>query len=149
VRTNNAQTIDIKVSKIMQWARVRGNGALYGRSRNSIALRLALSCEKTSNLAACRILLNIGNVIIYSCSQFITPHDILFEGVDKTFGFCTTVPNPLLTTYQSLFMEFFCTFFLLCMVCGAFDPRSNSQVDTLPLKFAFAIVGITLTAVSI
>ncbi|KAK7579614.1 hypothetical protein V9T40_000243 [Parthenolecanium corni] len=88
----------------------------------------------------------LGACLGYQLLTFITPHDIVFHGVDKSFGFCTTVPNPLLSTMQSLFMEFFCTFFLVFMVCGAFDPRSNSQPDTLPIKFSFAIVGIVLTA---
>lgn len=99
----------------------------------------------------CNYKINTDEIVSYEPRdffQFITPHDIVFHGVDKSFGFCTTVPNPLLSTMQSLFMEFFCTFFLVFMVCGAFDPRSNSQPDTLPIKFSFAIVGIVLTAVN-
>ena len=72
---------------------------------------------------------------------------MLLHGVDPAFGFCASVPNPLLSTAQSLFMEFFCTFFLVFVVCGAFDTRGDSRADTLPIKFAFAVVGIALTAV--
>lgn len=60
-----------------------------------------------------------------------------------------TLPHTLLTTLQALAIETIITTVLIIIVCAVWDKRNADKSDSVPLRFGFVIVAISMVAVSI
>nr|AHI85749.1 aquaporin 3 [Lygus hesperus] len=59
-------------------------------------------------------------------------------------GFCTTHPNPDVTTSQAFAVEFFLGFFLSLCLCHVLDKRASQQHGLVFAKFAVLVVALAL-----
>lgn len=81
--------------------------------------------------------------------KLVTPA-LIFRPEDKEGpGVCSTVPNPDITTFQALLVEFLATTVLILVCCGVWDPRNSQNSDSIPLRFGFTITALALVTVSI
>ncbi|KAK9670759.1 Major intrinsic protein, partial [Popillia japonica] len=62
-----------------------------------------------------------------------------------TDGLCVTVPNPLVTEVQAVFLEIIATMALVLVVCTVWDPRTYGQFDSLTLKLGLMIATIFIS----
>ncbi|KAJ8942290.1 hypothetical protein NQ318_005608 [Aromia moschata] len=61
-------------------------------------------------------------------------------------GFCMTLPHSLITTLQALAIETIITSVLIIVVCAVWDKRNADKPDSVPLRFGFVIVAISMVA---
>lgn len=61
-------------------------------------------------------------------------------------GFCMTLPHILLTPIQALAIEIIITATLIIVVCAVWDKRNEDKPDSVPLRFAFVVAGISMVA---
>ncbi|KAG5882002.1 hypothetical protein JTB14_035289 [Gonioctena quinquepunctata] len=61
-------------------------------------------------------------------------------------GFCMTLPHSLITPIQALAIEIIITTTLIIVVCAVWDKRNAHNSDSLPLRFGFVIVAISMVA---
>lgn len=90
----------------------------------------------------------LGAFMGFGLLKILTPPEIFDPSNGTTIGLCSTVPHPSLTEFQALSIEFLATTVLIFTVCGVWDPRNATCIDSLPLRFGFAITAIGSVAVS-
>ncbi|XP_074032759.1 aquaporin AQPAe.a isoform X2 [Leptinotarsa decemlineata] len=61
-------------------------------------------------------------------------------------GFCMTLPHSLLTPIQALVIETIITATLIVVVCAVWDARNADKPDSVPMRFAFIVVAISMVA---
>ncbi|GJQ70300.1 hypothetical protein Trydic_g22738 [Trypoxylus dichotomus] len=62
-----------------------------------------------------------------------------------TDGLCVTVPNPLVSEVQALFLEIIGTTAMVLLVCSVWDPRNHGLFDSLSLKLGLMIATIFIS----
>lgn len=83
--------------------------------------------------------------------QLITPTESLYlsrSEMNVTHAFCTTVPNPGISTFQAFIVEYFATSILILICCGVWDKRNANKHDSAPIKFGLAITAIAVPLVN-
>lgn len=91
----------------------------------------------------------LGALVGYGLLKALTPEKAFSETAGE-HGFCATVPivNDL-NPFQLLMLEFIATTFLITLCCSVWDPRNAAQIDSIPLKFGFAVTILSFVFVSI
>ncbi|KAJ8942301.1 hypothetical protein NQ318_005619 [Aromia moschata] len=93
--------------------------------------------------------------IVYVVAQFLGAlfgFAILKELMPKDYvkpGFCMTLPHSLISHQQALIIETLITTILIMVVCAVWDKRNTDKPDSVPLRFAFIVVAISMVAVSL
>lgn len=90
----------------------------------------------------------LGAFMGFGLLKTITPPEIFDPSNGTAIGLCSTVPHPALTEFQALSIEFLATSVLVFTICGVWDPRNAKCIDSVPLRFGFAITAIGSVAVS-
>ncbi|KAL0280364.1 UNVERIFIED_CONTAM: hypothetical protein PYX00_001676 [Menopon gallinae] len=81
----------------------------------------------------------IGGILGYGAILSLYPAQ---SNMNVTHGFCTTVPNPGISTFQAFLVEFFASSILILICCGVWDKRNANKHDSAPIKFGLAITAI-------
>ncbi|XP_056634906.1 aquaporin AQPAn.G-like isoform X2 [Diorhabda sublineata] len=81
-----------------------------------------------------------GAILGFGLLKVLMPSDYYKD------GFCMTLPHTLLTPMQALAIETIITATLIIVVCAVWDKRNEDKSDSVPLRFAFVIAGISMVA---
>ncbi|KAJ8911830.1 hypothetical protein NQ315_012560, partial [Exocentrus adspersus] len=82
----------------------------------------------------------LGAILGFSLLKILIPDDYFNP------GFCMTLPNNLITSLQALAIEIIITTILIVVVCAVWDKRNIDKPDSVPLRFGFVIVAISMVA---
>lgn len=80
----------------------------------------------------------IGATIGYRALIALTPSKAIGYSAGQ-YGFCQTAPNDELTEVEVFACEYIATTVLITLCCGAWDPRNNTNQDSIGIKFGFTI----------
>lgn len=89
----------------------------------------------------------IGATIGYGMLKALTPYKVFNENAGE-YGFCATVPQADLNTFQVFMHEYMATMFLITLCCSVWDQRNAKNTDSIPLKFGLAIMVLSMIFVS-
>ncbi|CAH1953461.1 unnamed protein product [Acanthoscelides obtectus] len=90
----------------------------------------------------------LGSLTGYGLLKTLVPQEYIKRSQDNV-SLCSPEPNPKLQDAQIVFMEFLLTFFLVLIVCSAWDNRNSTKLDSLAIKLGLAVAGLALVGVSI
>ncbi|XP_058834355.1 aquaporin AQPAn.G-like isoform X2 [Topomyia yanbarensis] len=85
-----------------------------------------------------------GGLVGFGLLTGITPSEIFSIALDVGQGTCVTAPHDDLTTFETFTVEFFLTGILVWANVGIWDPRNRKNTDSVPLKFALIVGGISI-----
>lgn len=89
----------------------------------------------------------IGATVGYGMLKALTPNRVFNENAGE-YGFCATVPQADLNTFQVFMHEYMATMFLITLCCSVWDQRNAKNTDSIPLKFGLAIMVLSMIFVS-
>lgn len=86
-----------------------------------------------------------GAFMGYGLLITLTPDNL----IEKTSGsFCVTKPHLSVSLQNAFLIEFIATATLIWFCCGVWDPRNQKSQDSVPLRFALAVAGLSSATVS-
>ncbi|CAH1953463.1 unnamed protein product [Acanthoscelides obtectus] len=85
----------------------------------------------------------LGSLTGYGLLKTLVPQEYIKRSQDNV-SLCSPEPNPKLQDAQIVFMEFLLTFFLVLIVCSAWDNRNSTKLDSLAIKLGLAVAGLAL-----
>lgn len=103
----------------------------------------------------CALLINVVTplmAVVYVIAQFagaILGYALLKVLIPDYYikpTFCMTLPLERVTTIQALAIETIITTVLIIIVCAVWDKRNADKPDSVPLRFGFVIVAISMVA---
>lgn len=94
--------------------------------------------------------LDLYLVPLYSLAQILgglIGYGFIIALLPETYtdGLCVTVPNPLVTEVQALFLEIIGSTALVLLVCTVWDSRNHGLFDSLALKLGLMIATIFIS----
>ncbi|XP_053674596.1 aquaporin AQPAn.G-like [Anopheles nili] len=101
-------------------------------------------------------ILSFPRMILYVVAQFtgalcgygllraVTPWYSYLLANKNGNGHCVTVPHSSLSAGEALAVEILLTGILVWTNCGIWDPRNKQNSDSVPIKFAFLIAGLSI-----
>ena len=84
----------------------------------------------------------LGAFMGYGLLLVVTPTELIRPENSTGPYLCTTVPHASLSPLQALAFEYLASTVLILLCCGVWDPRNAKAVDSIPLRFGFAITAI-------
>ncbi|XP_058462855.1 aquaporin AQPAn.G-like isoform X2 [Malaya genurostris] len=85
-----------------------------------------------------------GGLVGFGLLMTVTPSEIFSIALDVGQGTCVTAPHADLTTLDTFLLEFFITGILVWTNVAIWDPRNRKLTDSIPLKFALIVGGISI-----
>lgn len=91
------------------------------------------------------ILAQFGGALCgYGLLRAVTPWKYYQRALEYGEGHCVTVPHESISTGEALAIEILLTGILVWTNCGIWDPRNKRDTDSVPIKFAFLIAGLSI-----
>ncbi|XP_018572435.1 aquaporin-like isoform X2 [Anoplophora glabripennis] len=121
---------------------IQGFGHISGAHLNpAVTICALLTNIVTPIMAVVYIIAQfIGAILGFALLKILIPKDY------SKPGFCMTLPNTLLTTLQALAIETIITTILIIIICAVWDKRNADKSDSVPLRFGFVLVAISMVA---
>ncbi|XP_035919975.1 aquaporin AQPAn.G-like [Anopheles stephensi] len=85
-----------------------------------------------------------GALCGYGLLRAVTPWQYYLQALELGDGHCVTVPHASLSSGMALAVEILLTGILVWTNCGVWDPRNKKDSDSVPIKFAFLIAGLSI-----
>ncbi|ETN60732.1 aquaporin [Anopheles darlingi] len=85
-----------------------------------------------------------GALCGYGLLKAITPAKYYHLALEQGEGHCVTVPHDSLSSGEALAIEILLTGVLVWTNCGVWDPRNSKDSDSVPIKFALLIAGLSI-----
>ncbi|XP_053685647.1 aquaporin AQPAn.G-like [Sabethes cyaneus] len=85
-----------------------------------------------------------GGLVGYGLLMGITPAKLFSNALEVGQGTCVTAPHDDLSVVDTFLLEFFITGILIWTNVGLWDPRNRKNTESIPLKFAFIVGGISI-----
>lgn len=85
-----------------------------------------------------------GALCGYGLLKAITPAKYYHLALEQGEGHCVTVPHDSLSSGEALAIEILLTGVLVWTNCGVWDPRNRKDSDSVPIKFALLIAGLSI-----
>ncbi|XP_055527513.1 aquaporin AQPAn.G-like isoform X2 [Wyeomyia smithii] len=85
-----------------------------------------------------------GGLVGYGLLMGITPAVFFSKALFFDRPICVTAPHNDLSAVDTFLLEFFITGILIWTNVGIWDPRNRKNSDSIPLKFAFIVGGISI-----
>uniref|UniRef100_A0A182J383 Uncharacterized protein n=1 Tax=Anopheles atroparvus TaxID=41427 RepID=A0A182J383_ANOAO len=85
-----------------------------------------------------------GALCGYGLLRAVTPWKYYQRALEYGEGHCVTAPHESLSTGEALAVEILLTGVLVWTNCGIWDPRNQKNSDSVPIKFAFLIAGLSI-----
>lgn len=121
---------------------IQGFGHISGAHLNpAVTICAVLTNIVTPIMAVVYVIAQfIGAILGFALLKILIPEDY------SKPGFCMTLPHTLLTTLQALAIETIITTILIIIVCAVWDKRNADKSDSVPLRFGFVLVAISMVA---
>lgn len=125
-------------------------GSVSGAHLNPAVTVSALVYKKvTAPMAGLYIAAQLcGAFMGYGLLKVLTPHSI-FAPVGASYGHCMSVVHPEVSLVQAVTIEFLATAVLILIICSLWDPRNAHTLESVSLRFGFAICGLVFALVSV
>ncbi|XP_061517103.1 aquaporin AQPAn.G-like isoform X1 [Anopheles gambiae] len=85
-----------------------------------------------------------GALCGYGLLRAVTPWQYYQQALEHGNAHCVTVPHQSLSSGMALAVEILLTGMLVWTNCGVWDPRNKKDSDSVPVKFAFLIAGLSI-----
>uniref|UniRef100_A0A1Y9HB11 Aquaporin n=1 Tax=Anopheles farauti TaxID=69004 RepID=A0A1Y9HB11_9DIPT len=85
-----------------------------------------------------------GALCGYGLLRAVTPWHYYQQALELGAGHCVTAPHASLSPGEALAVEILLTGILVWTNCGVWDPRNKRDTDSVPIKFAFLIAGLSI-----
>ncbi|XP_058062301.1 aquaporin AQPAn.G-like [Anopheles bellator] len=85
-----------------------------------------------------------GALCGYGLLRAITPAVYYQQALEAGYGHCVTAPHESLSSGEALAVEIFLSGVLVWTNCGVWDPRNSKDSDSVPVKFALLIAGLSI-----
>lgn len=87
----------------------------------------------------------MGFFVLKGCLPVEFTNPELFDETIKINGICCTVPHEKISIIQALFIETIITGVLIVLCCAVWDKRNANKLDSVALRFGFAVSGLSIT----
>ncbi|XP_052888209.1 aquaporin AQPAn.G-like [Anopheles moucheti] len=85
-----------------------------------------------------------GALCGYGILRAVTPWQYYLQALENGDGHCVTVPHSSLSSGMALAVEILLTGILVWTNCGVWDPRNKKDSDSVPIKYALLIAGLSI-----
>lgn len=87
----------------------------------------------------------LGFILLKGCLPVDFTNPELFDETIKIRGVCCTVPHEKISVIEALIIETIITCVLIVICCAVWDKRNANRLDSVALRFGFAVSALSIT----